>query len=95
MIGKSDVNTPISTGMAWIVVLFYLIYQGYNYWDLECELFQIRRVRRYRRGNQNPYTLDPEKYPLKPERECQMTCKGNRRQKCGGTWRNLIYHGML
>jgi len=55
MIGKSDVSNPISAGFARIFVLFYLIYQGYNYCDLECELFQIRRVWRYRRGNQNPY----------------------------------------
>jgi hypothetical protein len=38
---------------------------------LECELFQIRRVWRYRRGNQNPYTPTSQslyllyiKYPI-------------------------------
>ena len=31
------------------------------------------------------------KYPKKKEEECNKPCPGNKKQKCGGTWRISVY----
>ena len=36
--------------------------------------------------------LNPFRYPKKPEHECNMQCKGNSKEICGGGWRNSIYY---
>ena len=36
--------------------------------------------------------LNPSRYPKKPDHECNMQCKGNSNEICGGRWRNSIYY---
>ncbi|VDI84333.1 Hypothetical predicted protein [Mytilus galloprovincialis] len=38
---------------------------------------------------------DPTIYPPRPEDECNMACKGNTSQTCGGYWRMSVYRRVL
>ncbi|CAC5400871.1 unnamed protein product [Mytilus coruscus] len=39
-------------------------------------------------------TLNVNKYPPKPESQCQHKCSGERNRKCGGHWKMSIYTGI-